>query len=151
MLPALDETTEVTSTVAAAMSLNFVLVGLPPADSIARIVPSGRAGVLGRSTHCDLVVDDLSVSRRHDGLLACGPHLVVTDLGSTNGTFVGDRRVRRAAVAVGGTVRFGDVPFLAGVLDDQVGEVDSRTKTDPTGRGARLGIATHPAGRLSLA
>ena len=49
---------------------------------------------LGRDTaSCDLVIDDPSVSRRHASLELIGGQLRVTDLGSTNGTWVDREKV----------------------------------------------------------
>lgn len=46
--------------------------------------------VLGRSARADLVVDDRQVSSRHGRIEPEDDTLVFTDLGSTNGTFLGD-------------------------------------------------------------
>ena len=62
-----------------------------------RVVPvrSSRV-VVGRSRECDVRVDDSNVSRRHFELVQDGPTAwAVVDLGSTNGTEVNGRRVRR--------------------------------------------------------
>ena len=51
---------------------------------------------LGRRTHNDVVLSDLSVSGLHCEFEMLGPAEVwVTDVGSTNGTFIGGQRVRR--------------------------------------------------------
>jgi predicted component of type VI protein secretion system len=52
--------------------------------------------VLGRAAGCDLVIDDSHVSARHARLDVDRSGAWLIDLGSTNGTFVGDRRVDRA-------------------------------------------------------
>jgi hypothetical protein len=67
---------------------------------------------VGRSRGCDLVVDDDSVSDRHARLEYADGVWSVTDLGSTNGTALDDRRLE-PGVAVplphGGTLRLGGV------------------------------------------
>jgi len=89
-----------------------------------RVVPlaAGETVTAGRSDECALQLDDPSVSRRHClfGLSDAG--LRVTDLGSANGTFVNDRPVHEAAVAVGDVVRLG-----AAVIDvrEQAGDEDA--------------------------
>jgi FHA domain len=49
--------------------------------------------VLGRSASCDLRVDDARVSSEHASLGWTGAGWAVRDLGSKNGTFVGERRI----------------------------------------------------------
>ena len=54
---------------------------------------SGGA-VLGRSRDCDIVLDDVNVSRRHAEVRPSGGSWTVRDLGSTNGVKVNGRRAR---------------------------------------------------------
>ena len=57
------------------------------------ILPLGSSSVLvGRSPSCTLVLDDDYSSSRHARLFQQGEQWFVEDLGSTNGTFVGDHR-----------------------------------------------------------
>ncbi|WP_437852186.1 sigma 54-interacting transcriptional regulator [Sorangium sp. So ce363] len=60
--------------------------------TFAPLPPHGRV-VLGRDEGCDVRIDDRSVSRRH-ALLHVGPPLRIEDLGSANGTFVGEPQAR---------------------------------------------------------
>jgi hypothetical protein len=54
----------------------------------------GPAGVtLGRSSRCEVVLDDPNVSRQHAELRPRGGSWVLTDLGSTNGSSVNGRRI----------------------------------------------------------
>jgi len=54
----------------------------------------GPTGVtLGRSSRCDVVLDDQNVSRQHAELRPRGGSWVLTDLGSTNGSSVNGRRI----------------------------------------------------------
>jgi hypothetical protein len=55
---------------------------------------------LGRAAGCGITVDDGHVSPLHARLFRAGGHLVVEDLGSTNGTYVNRERVE-APVALG--------------------------------------------------
>jgi hypothetical protein len=64
-------------------------------------LPLGPAGiVIGRSSACNLVLDDEYTSARHAQIMPAGAGWVVEDLGSTNGTFVGRERIT-APVALG--------------------------------------------------
>lgn len=73
--------------------------------------PDASAAVLvfGRDPSCDVVVDHPTVSSRHARLVLVRSGLVLEDLGSTNGTYLGGRRVDRARVERGADVRIGDV------------------------------------------
>lgn len=63
--------------------------------------------LLGRSSRCDVVLDDPGVSRRHALLRHDGRSWVVRDLASLNGTWVDGRRVGEAAVAAGDRLYLG--------------------------------------------
>ncbi len=54
--------------------------------------------VLGRGNECDIQLQDSEVSRRHAMLEIHGDEAVVTDLGSTNGTYVEAVRIRQATI-----------------------------------------------------
>jgi len=82
-------------------------------DSFACLSLEGRTEVsIGRSTGCDVHLDDPMASRRHARLLAEPPHLAIEDLGSANGTRVRGTLLRGApsplevgeAVMIGTTV-----------------------------------------------
>jgi DNA-binding winged helix-turn-helix (wHTH) protein len=51
--------------------------------------------VLGRDPDASVLVDVPGVSRRHARIVVRGTEAAVEDLGSKNGTFLGDRRVER--------------------------------------------------------
>jgi pSer/pThr/pTyr-binding forkhead associated (FHA) protein len=50
---------------------------------------------VGRATDCEIVVDNLGVSRHHCSLVRDGDGWVVVDKGSNNGTFVQGQRITR--------------------------------------------------------
>lgn len=65
--------------------------------------------LLGRSTDCDLRLVDNGVSRHHAEIrMEEGDEFFLVDLGSTNGSYVNDRQVRRAALVDGARLALGD-------------------------------------------
>ena len=86
-----------------------------------RVVVLQAAGlVIGRDDTCGLQIDDLAMSRRH-ARISPGPDgsFYVEDLGSTNGTFVGSRRVSWAPLAPGDSLRLGpESRFRFAISDD---------------------------------
>jgi hypothetical protein len=72
------------------------------------VTQKAKVLIVGRSPDCDLVLTDRSVSGRHARLAWSGDRIIVEDLGSANGTWVGDKRIERAVVRPGEEVRFGD-------------------------------------------
>jgi two-component system, NtrC family, response regulator AtoC len=81
----------------------FLIVSLAGERRIVTL-PEGRPVTIGRSRSCTLFVDDEGVSRLHASIARRGGEVVVTDLGSRNGTFVRDLRVERECRAQGGDV-----------------------------------------------
>ncbi|MDA2988906.1 MAG: trypsin-like peptidase domain-containing protein [Actinomycetota bacterium] len=66
----------------------------------------------GRAPDNDVVLDDDTVSSHHATLESTPQGLSLTDLGSTNGTFVNGTRVQQAVVTQGDAVRLGGVTFV---------------------------------------
>jgi hypothetical protein len=68
---------------------------------------------LGRGEDNDIVIPHPSVSRSHARLARQDGSFVLTDLNSTNGSYVNNRQVLGSAVVVNGSeVRLGDIRFL---------------------------------------
>ena len=68
----------------------------------------GEQGSVGSAQDNALCLRDETVSRYHVRLAAQADGVRVCDLGSTNGTFVGDVRVRDCVVQPGTTLRLGN-------------------------------------------
>jgi pSer/pThr/pTyr-binding forkhead associated (FHA) protein len=70
---------------------------------------SGAVKTIGRAKGADLIINAALVSRVHCRLEASKEGVAVTDLSSTNGTFVNGKRIERATLANGDTLRVGRV------------------------------------------
>ena len=77
-------------------------LGLPLAADLLR-----ARVVIGRSSSCQLVLADDTVSRRHAELRIQDGCWLLRDLGSSNGTWVNGRRVVEAEVRPGDTLHLG--------------------------------------------
>ncbi len=72
----------------------------------------GSSLIVGRASICDIVVDDLELSRQHFYLESDNGNVFITDLGSTNGTSVngigiaGKRRLNPGDMVEAGSMKF---------------------------------------------
>jgi hypothetical protein len=74
-------------------------------------LPAEQPVVVGRSSRCDVVLEDPTVSRRHLELRPAGDgRWLALDVGSLNGTWLLDRRVGRVMVHVGDELWLGSCP-----------------------------------------
>jgi DNA-binding winged helix-turn-helix (wHTH) protein len=76
-----------------------------------RVTLAAGEYTIGRDAAADVVLDSTTVSRQHARLRVSGAGVALEDLGSKNGTFVGDRRVHGVVtLSDGDGLRFGNVP-----------------------------------------
>jgi pSer/pThr/pTyr-binding forkhead associated (FHA) protein len=95
---------------------------------------------IGRGDYNDVVIADPSVSTMHAKLQRREAIWILTDLGSTNGTFVeGEPLKGELPLSPGTTIRFGDVLALFEPLDDKV----------PAGRAAGTQIMNKVEAKLA--
>jgi S-DNA-T family DNA segregation ATPase FtsK/SpoIIIE len=81
-------------------------------------LPAGEH-VIGRDPRCDIWVDASGVSRRH-ARIAVGDEVVIEDLESSNGTFVGGSQLSGPRVLRDGdTVELGPVEMRFGTWSDE--------------------------------
>jgi hypothetical protein len=94
---------------------------------------------IGRAPPADIILAHKSVSRQQCLLGLANDELFVTDLNSTNGTFIDDVRIDRAAILpVGSLLRIGQINLRHSVqLEPQAGH------------GNRAGDSRRPTGRLA--
>lgn len=77
---------------------------------------------IGRSREADLTLAHPMVSRQHCELIESEGHLVLRDLGSLNGTFVGGERVHECVLKPSDEFSIGPLTFRAEVASDVVGD-----------------------------
>ena len=69
--------------------------------------------IIGRGHDCDVVLDNSTVSRQHATIKLEGDQFRLYDLGSSNGSYVGEQRVRTpVTLEDGAVVRFGEVECI---------------------------------------
>ena len=62
---------------------------------------------IGRHSDSDIVLDDITVSRRHAEIVKTGGSLVIRDLGSLNGSYVNQNRVDEFRITHGDEIQVG--------------------------------------------
>lgn len=82
-------------------------------------IPSDQQLVIGRSKDADVHIKDATISRKHATIGVDGTgSVILTDLNSTNGTFVNEKKVTRAVLNNNDKLRLGDnVYFKFGFAD----------------------------------
>ena len=67
--------------------------------------------VIGRSSKCDIQIDQESISRNHSKIVNTGKSILVRDLGSTNGTYVNDEPIDEYVMRDGDLIKIGRTIF----------------------------------------
>lgn len=126
-----------------------------------------RPMVVGRETGCDVRLVDAAASRRH---LLLAPdnrgRWFLEDLGSSNGTFLDDRRIERERLAPGAEIALGETKLRVLSVDELQGSLRRRSanvaKRDPVAQvctrelfemrlRTEVGLAVRKGAILSLA
>ena len=93
--------------------VKFGLLKVTTADGRTREYPIDLPSlVVGRADGNSIVIDDLSVARRHARLIVDSGRLLVEDLGSSSGTFIAGQKIPAntpSLVENAQDMRFGDV------------------------------------------
>ena len=97
--------------------------------------------VVGRSATCPIHLNEVGVSRSH-ALLYRGDDggLYVSDLGSTNGTFVNGERIERCRLDEGDKVQFGTSTVLRVAFQDRLDEAFHKNQYDAATRDGLTGV-----------
>jgi transcriptional regulator with GAF, ATPase, and Fis domain len=89
-------------------------------DQGTRAISQDDELTIGTAAGTTLRLTDPSVSRHHCALRACARGLELRDLGSTNGTHVGDMEVVRSYIRSGAIVRIGGTSLSVAIRDDEI-------------------------------
>src|SRR5258708_32524718 len=100
---------------------------------------------IGRDPANLVVVDDISVSRRHARLVREGPGWRITDLGSENGTWLGGRRVSRGSLRSGEPFHVGEVELAIAGSNESLRLAPPSRKSTPSGLMAAAVLAVGAA------
>ena len=84
-----------------------------------------QKAIIGRDLNIDITLADTQISREHLQVEVKGEKITIKDLGSSNGTFVDDKKVKEARIRCDQAVRIGQTVFT--VVSDKKGSrlVDS--------------------------
>lgn len=93
---------------------------IEPGELPSELIVIGSGGVkIGRTRPADIVLPHRSISREHCIIGVANDELLVTDLNSTNGTFIDDVRINRATILpVGSVLRLGEVSMRHALQTD---------------------------------
>ena len=95
-----------------------------------RVTLDEGAHVLGRDPDAEIFLSSPGVSRRHALITISAGLATIEDLGSKNGTFVGDQRVNGSrSLGDGDIIRVGSVKLTLRIV-----QAPSSTETVPDGR-----------------
>ncbi|MEX0938182.1 MAG: FHA domain-containing protein [Pirellulales bacterium] len=116
--------------------MDYTLILIDTAEAVDRVQwPLQLPAVVGRGRDADIVVNHSTVSRRHcQFALNADGALVVRDLDSFNGTYVGDQRVRESEVLMPGDyIKLGGVTLRVVWTDERAADMeDSSYEVDAT-------------------
>jgi pSer/pThr/pTyr-binding forkhead associated (FHA) protein len=84
-----------------------VLIVRAGAQAGSRFALDGDVTALGRHPKSEIILDDITVSRRHAEITRTSDGYVITDAGSLNGTYVNQERVERSPLKHGDELQVG--------------------------------------------
>jgi diguanylate cyclase (GGDEF)-like protein len=82
--------------------------------------------VIGRGQQADIQVIDEGISRRHAEIVHEGEHILIKDLGSTNGTFCNGEKIATHQLSDGDKIQVGSTTILKFTFHDSLDETFQR-------------------------
>ncbi len=130
IIDAKDDTS--TATKPALAKSNWSILGLS-GDLKGKSIPIQSAMVFGRSSNCDIVINDAHMSRRHAEISLSNGILRLVDLQSSNGTSVNNQKIGERVLRPGDKIQFDHVRFLVvGPLNAEIPEEDAEDEDEET-------------------
>ena len=114
------------------------LMEIGTSDGRVREIPlTGDEFLIGRGEDCDLCLHDPEISRHHSLIRTRGNETAISDLGSSNGTFInGNRLLSQAKLRTGDEIVLGPFRYIVDLGDDAdfhlpeyVGDPQTTTRT----------------------
>src|SRR6516162_4587125 len=107
------------------------IIHLGPACTVypSNLFLANGCALVGRTPDCQLIIDDLSVSRKHAEIVRHNDQVTLNDLESTNGTYVNMKRIRTCELHNAMRLQFGKIGFLVTITDTPPGRWGSDIDT----------------------
>jgi pSer/pThr/pTyr-binding forkhead associated (FHA) protein len=108
------------------------------------LVPVGRVVTVGRAEQCDITIPGTHLSRKHAELTVQGSRLFIKDLGSSNGTYLNERRVTETSADNDDRLRLDVYTFRVVAPDTDAYRTRVRPQIDPLKPVERKAVSSEP-------
>jgi len=103
----------------------------PLTGDFAPIIFHKEVLTIGRSETCDVQIENPFLSQIHASIFFREGEFFLTDLNSTNGSFVNESRIKVTKLSVGDVIRFGQVKFqLVPLIEGKKSDPDRTLETE---------------------
>ncbi|MEO6064409.1 MAG: FHA domain-containing protein, partial [Lysobacterales bacterium] len=110
-----------------------------------KTLPLYGSMVIGRQADCEISIPSDEISRRHARLEVTPNGVRVEDLGSSNGTYVNDKRVENAMLKVGDELRLDTLRFQVTAPGMETPASPAKPAVSPSATTPRRGQPAQPA------
>ncbi len=111
-------------------------------QDVGRVTVIGdESTIIGRDSECAMVMQEEGISRQHASVrMGEAGKIVITDLGSTNGTYLEGRKITEATIKPGDKVFLGRRTVLKMMMQDELDMLYQREMYDSSIRDALTGV-----------
>lgn len=127
----------------------FVLRGVSGV-TFGKVFPIQGTVVIGRQNECEIPIPSEEVSRRHAELRVTPDGIMVEDLGSSNGTYVNDKRITRQLMKAGDELRLDTIRFLLLAPGQEMHQVSAGRADAPAAAATSHGTAKAGGSKTGL-